>query len=355
MKEDRLPEWLENSGIQFDKNAIANEYATAHKRNSPPGIRVLIVLGTSLASVLLFSLLITLVPYPNQGLMLCVGILSILSGLSINQKGKNDAVDTLAISLALLGYASLAAGFSQTDLHEDTIFASLAIVSLTFIFFSRGFVLPFLGVVSFFSLSYIWIVIKEIPLLTPALSLVMLLLLWAMFYREGHLIARFRRGSTRYAPFCLGLLVSLMASHYLFTPLIGMSVSERIPENYPLYFSIPNALLCLVSFYLFLPEMGVYAPVSKSALLVGLGVILSITLFAPTISLSILLLTMTFRNNHRTGFALSIVSLLAAIGLYYYDLHYSLLVKSILLMVSGLFFLAGFKLIQYFQKSRIDA
>lgn len=70
-------------------------------------------------------------------------------------------------------------------------------------------------------------------------------------------------------------------------------------------------------------------------LLVLVALVLLPTLFAPSISGSLLIVFLGFQFGYRTGLVLGIFSGVYAISRYYYDLNFSLLTKSILLMASG--------------------
>ena len=63
------------------------------------------------------------------------------------------------------------------------------------------------------------------------------------------------------------------------------------------------------------------------------------TILAPAISGSLLIVLLAFKVNYRTGFVMGLIALVYGIGQYYYDLQFTLLVKSIMLMASGALFL----------------
>ena len=69
---------------------------------------------------------------------------------------------------------------------------------------------------------------------------------------------------------------------------------------------------------------------------VAVAFILLPTLFAPAISGALLILLLCFLINHKTGLVTGIISFIYFISQYYYDLHFTLLVKSIILFSIGI-------------------
>ena len=66
------------------------------------------------------------------------------------------------------------------------------------------------------------------------------------------------------------------------------------------------------------------------------------TSYSPALSGSLLIILLCFLVNYRTGFVIGIIAFIYFVGQYYYDLHFNLLTKSILLISTGILFIVFF-------------
>ncbi len=342
---NEIQEWLEKQDFRFNEEAISRIYDSREQNPGHIAIRILIILGTLLAAGLIVSMLFSFGIYDSAIAMLITGTAGIIAGLWIHLKRQSDVTDTISISLILMGYASIAFGLVEWKADVGLICAILIAISTTCFLLSGNFILPFLSTVSACICLFIWIQAKCLPVFIPVLysSLAALLLLVYLF--EGSLLVLFRKHTLRYQPLRLGLLVSVLAGLYFFSPFFLGGLREFPLKNYQLYFSVPVSLISLFAVAHLLREAQSAAVSWKIAVFLIVTLVLGLTLLAPAISLSLYLLIITFYNAHKTGTVISIVSLCFAIGLYYYDLHFSLLVKSVLLILPGLIFLIAYWLI----------
>lgn len=350
MNGNALIDWLAASGIVYDEGAILKEQQKRQQATGHKVVRGLTVIGTFMASVLLLSSLFAIGLYENATSMFITGVAGFAGGLWLHRKEEKEVVDTFAISLALMGYTSIGFALSDWKAQKNLLYLTLGLLSAITFYISRRYILPFLSVVSFFSLSYFWIGDRNIPIMAPAISAVILGLLWWLYFREEDIAARFRLLSVHYLALCLGLIVSVLLSHYLFIPMKDVGFAGTKPPHYALYFAIPTSFFCLLAQFRISEETGVSSLNARLFLSAGIGLVLALAVYAPAISLSLFLLLLAFRLRYYTGLVLSLVSLLVALSLWYYDLQFSLLTKSILLMTSGSLFLAAFLIISHYSK-----
>jgi hypothetical protein len=78
----------------------------------------------------------------------------------------------------------------------------------------------------------------------------------------------------------------------------------------------------------------------------GLGLVTLPLVFLPLLLGSLLTLLLSFRNRHFIGIGTGVLGLVYFTSQYYYDLRWSLLDKSLVLMASGLLLLLGYFLFQ---------
>ncbi|ODS85041.1 MAG: hypothetical protein ABS46_02310 [Cytophagaceae bacterium SCN 52-12] len=343
---NEIREWLENQEFRFNEDAIRR---TCDSRERNPGhmaIRVLVILGTLLSAGLIVSMLFSFGIYDSAAAMLITGITGLVAGMWNHLKRQSDVTDTISISLLLMGYASIAFALVEWKVDTGLICGALIMISLACFILSKNFILPFLGLVSACICLFIWVQAKCPPVFIPLLYSVLAAALLPVYLYEGNLLVLLRKkASSHYQPLRTGLLVSVLAGLYIFSPFFLKGSQEFPFKHYQLYFSVPVSLICLLAVARLLQETQSALRSWKIAVFPVIALVLGLTLFAPAIGLSLYLLVITFYNAHKTGIIISIVSLCFAIGLYYYDLHFSLLVKSMLMILPGLVFLAGYRLV----------
>jgi len=74
----------------------------------------------------------------------------------------------------------------------------------------------------------------------------------------------------------------------------------------------------------------------------SLGIMLAPTFYTPPIAGAILIMLLSFYLGHTTSFGLGVVALIYFVTWFYYDLELTLLVKSLILMITGGLFIAGY-------------
>jgi uncharacterized membrane protein len=100
--------------------------------------------------------------------------------------------------------------------------------------------------------------------------------------------------------------------------------------------------------FLILPQLDVHEKNKRISITVLVALIVLPTLLSPAIVGILLLLLLSFRSGDRWIWILSLVSLIVFMSEYYYDLDYTLLTKSYILMGTG----AGFLLLYFFTRKK---
>jgi uncharacterized membrane protein len=103
--------------------------------------------------------------------------------------------------------------------------------------------------------------------------------------------------------------------------------------------SLVIIFILLYVVYLLLKTFKVTSPQTKLWVYLFSALTLLPTLFAPAISGALLIVMLSFRVNYKTGLSIGIIALVCFVILYYFDLNFTLLTKSIILFSSGLVFL----------------
>ena len=68
-------------------------------------------------------------------------------------------------------------------------------------------------------------------------------------------------------------------------------------------------------------------------------ILLMPTALSPAISVGLLIILLSFLTNYGTGLMICIIAFIYFVSQYYYDLHFTLLTKSILMFSSGMLFI----------------
>jgi Domain of unknown function (DUF4401) len=169
------------------------------------------------------------------------------------------------------------------------------------------------------------------------------LLVFALTYfmlQEAKIITLHPKLAKLYEPIRIGLIVCLLAT-------LCMLVMEKnrhiIAEGHNLMnvllASITLILVVLYTISTILPVLEITKQAQKNAIYAISSLLLLLTLFAPSISGALLIVLLSFRVNYKTGLAFGIVAFIYFTGQYYYDLSFSLLEKSLILLATGCVFL----------------
>lgn len=348
----KLPEWLPQSGIRYDEAAIRQELEQKKQVPENQVVRVFIIVGIILSSVLLVSILLVLGIHESPTIMLALGVFGYISGLLWHRRARTEVFDFWAISLLVMGYGSITYAFAEWELNTWIAFPIMALLSVVSVLFSFGFILPFLGTLSFYTVLLTWIAVEKQPLLMVLFVGLLHLELLVLYLAEGKFIASFRKLSRHFDPIRLGTVMAIQLALFIFTPFYIPFVSPEQPfANYELYYSIPSSVLCFYTVYYLSPAMGFFKGPSKMAILSIIGILLILTIYAPAISSTLLLLLLTYYGRHATGVVLAGLALIYAITMYYYEMEFTLLAKSFVLMGTGLIFITGFVLLNRFLKN----
>jgi hypothetical protein len=330
----------EGEGFQWEEGAVLQELQ-GHSA-SPMAVKILSVLGGCLAMLTSLGFLMMANLYQSQGAMAIVGVLFIVVAIVLNKSTDNLLLDTFGITSYILGYTLLGMGMEgtlsggsewRTDLNLiSAVFICIAVGSLLI---TQNYMLSFLSVLVVFGSLLSFLSINNsydlIHLYIPCLTF--LIAFW--YLHESDILAFHPKIAKLYNPVCLGLVISFLA---------GLAfVCKRgflpIAENYVWISSISTIGAVVYLLSILMKTFGIHQDKIKWTLY-GLGVLVMLpTAFSPAISGAILILLLSYYVKHVTGFVIGIVSLFYFLSQYYYDLNFTLLVKSGILFSSGLLFL----------------
>lgn len=339
-REARLQLLVAEATALEHKPLVADEKAMLEARTPEAtslAIKILSVAGGLFASIAFAAALFISGIYESS---VSLGVLCVLSlGCAVWLNYFRDRVifDTFTVCLFLLGLTFLAAAIAaaNSNVSEQGLLLPIALVSAIVLLLARRPVLIFTAAlllnVALFTLMTVTDALYFLPWYLSALSV----LLTFFFLYEGRIIVSHRLFLHWYRPLRAALIFSLIGGLILNANWVG---SFLRPIGNGLLFPVMAGCICWLLYRLFV-LLPVYK-IQHRILLLALSILLLLpTYFYPPLTGAILLLLLGFRNNNRLCFSLGVLFFIYAISRFYYELHTTLLVKSLLLMGSGVLLL----------------
>lgn len=321
-------------GLVMDEEKIQAEYSKENNHHSL-AIKVLSVFGGILASLTFIGFLFMAGLYDSSVALVITGAL--LLGLSVwlNKAFDTILIDTASISAFLISLLLMAFGLTQMEVDFNLILIIFILLSLACLVWVQNYVYAFISILVVNGCLLTLIMSNETYDLIHFLILFLTVALLMIFQKEAYLITGYKKYISLYPPLRIGMVISLL------TCLFMLSKGGLFPFQTQLVWFSSAVMITgiLYTFESVFKAMGIEKTPQKN-IIYGIAILLlAPTLLSPAITGSLLILLLSFRVNYKTGFAIGVISFIYALGQYYYDLHFTLLVKSILMMLSGLLFL----------------
>ncbi|MBC7566579.1 MAG: DUF4401 domain-containing protein [Pedobacter sp.] len=249
--------------------------------------------------------------------MIIMGVVTIGGSLTIERIAKSVILDTIAISSCLIGNIILGMGLNSIIKNDNLLTVGLMISAGLILNFSKSFVLNLFGVVSINVCLFTFISINNIHYIIP---LFLGYLGTAFIYLSFNSHLNWRLGSL------LSLLILLT---YL-----GFDLKEDIGTRY-----ISSAVIVgLIIFILqkIIHHLQIEGSDNRVMIYLISSVILVLSFFSPSISGALFILLLSFHTSYRTGLITGVIVLVYFVGQYYYNLEYSLLIKSGIMFGTGI-------------------
>ncbi|TFF38197.1 DUF4401 domain-containing protein [Mucilaginibacter psychrotolerans] len=333
---ERLSE-LHGEELAINREAIDKELAADAEAYQGLGIKLLSI-GGGLLATFFFLGFVGLVLTQASEASIFVGLLIMAGAIWLNKTSTNTILDTVLISSYLASFGMIAFGMVQLHVDANAIATVLLILAVITCVVTSGYMHNFFSVLVASGCLFAFVLINDAYEITHLLTL---LLAWSyawMCLNETDLIAQNPQLNARYMALRNGLLFSFIA----ILAYLGVADfrSSSLQDNF-----ISGLIIIAVTAFVLYAIVRALALRAKDKLMVYVlgGILLASTVFAPAICGALLIVFLSFHTGHRTGIAAGLVALVYFTGQYYYDLSYTLLIKSEIMMASGaLFFLAWF-------------
>ncbi|MDF2188629.1 DUF4401 domain-containing protein [Paraflavitalea sp. CAU 1676] len=345
---DLLRQLSDAHDISFDtevENAIREGFEKAHSNRSAIAIKVLTILGGVLATLLFIGFLYVIDIFNSTWGMLSLGIGFIVGSIVLSRRVDLLILDTIAVTLYASGLLMFGMGLSAGGMHSDMVSLFIIIMALITLVLIENYMLAFVAAIAVSACSLqLAFDLRGAFWISLYLSLAVAGLT-AWIKQEAVLITANPKLAILHSPIRLALVCTVLLSAS-FLP-VGYHAPYWYVALFPSLLSIGAILYLLPSI---LPSIGVQ-PKDEYVAYVAVTLVLVPILFAPAIACVLLVMILCFSIKDRTGFVMGIIGLIYYIGVFYYNLDLSLLVKSLLLMGSGILLIVLYFLLhQYFQR-----
>ncbi len=325
----------EGAGFEMDEKSILMEYDKKHENSRGMAIKVLSIFGGILSCLAFLGFLFILGIYSSSWGMFVMGIGLIAGSILLTNRFEKLVVDAISVSIYVLGFILLVAALSSFVFHEDALLLVSIVISMATLFLARNYLLSFISVVVVGASLLLLIISNDAY---EAVHFYIILYAVGITYtmlEEASLLAISPLSIRLYNPLRIGLIVSLLMG------ILMLGRDGLIPmSNSLVWISFVVLILCILfTIRAIIADLKI-APKNKAYGIYALSLLTLLpAVLAPAISGSLLIVLLAFKTNYRTGFVIGLVALVYAIGQYYYDLQFTLLTKSIMLMASGALFL----------------
>ncbi len=327
---------IEGEDFVYNENAIHTEYQIKEENQSSLSIKILSVLGGLLATLSFIGFLFITGLFNSELGLLILGGAFLFFTIIINKESNKITIDTASIVTYIIGIVLLSIGLKEMEFTENNILILVSIIGMGTLFITQNYMLSFVAILTINGSFLILIAFNKIPNLIHLYISFNTLIATYLFLNESRLISKNIKISKLYNPSRIGFIFSLLMG---LIATIKSFFTHHISQGYLWLSSIIISSCILYVLFLLLKILEVNSLKSKF-LIYTLSLLLLLPIFySPSILGAILIILLSFLVNYKTGFVIGVVAFIYFISQYYYDLHFTLLTKSIILFSSGIVFL----------------
>lgn len=318
----------------FDEEAIVSEYEKKNADDTGMLIKLVTIFGAILAAIaLLFFMGITNL-YNSAAALLIFGTGFIAGSVWLNAFEDGLTLVTASITGYMVGITLFCFGLEKMGLTTSMICTWIIAISITSFFITRSYLFSFISVILICG-SFLGILMdhKTYDLVYFYISIITILLTF-VFVEEPGILRANKLVSMRYEPIRSGLMAALIFGLVI----AGVKGIVPISPDQKWVAFIPTMAAIIYLIYRASAIFSIATTGSRWLIYIIALVPLALTVSAPAISGSLLILFLSFYANYKTGLIIGILSLVYFTCQYYYDLNFTLLTKSCFLFISGIIF-----------------
>lgn len=328
----------EGENFQYNETAILAEYQKKAANTSSLAIKILSIFGGFFATQTFLGFLALMRLFESEIAILITGIIFIIAAIWLNKTHDKLIFDTLSISTYVTGFVLLGIGLSGLNVEENPLIFIILVVSLLTLLVNQTYMLSFIAVINVSGCLLAFIIFNKSYEFFHLYNISIAYTLAYVILNEAKIITFNKKLSKLYDPTRIGLIFSLLFGLVI---LVNRAVFE-MPTS---FIWLSSVLLLIGVIYLvsqIMKRMNITDKKQQIIIYILSVLVLSSTIFAPSILGAILIMLLSFFVNYKTGLVIGITALAYFVSQYYYDLNLTLLVKSIILFSSGILFIVFF-------------
>lgn len=316
----------------IDEQAISDELQQGQTEQTSVAIKIISVFGGFFATLAFLGFLLLVGLYNSEEGLLFFGFIFIAGALAINKMFQKTITDTASICAYMTGHAMIAFSLVELDADLNVICILFIGISALTLYISQTYVLSFIATLTALMSLLAMVFIAEAFNAIHLFIILLTVVLTTVLLNEAKIIIELKGHSKLYGPVSMALIVALIISFGI----VNVSNIDFLPIQYVWTSSIVtiSAVVFIVS-----KILKIFKTESLTKIIgayVSIGFVLLPTIYAPAISGALLILLLCFLVNQKTGLAVGIISFIYFISQFYYDLHFTLLLKSIILFLTGI-------------------
>jgi uncharacterized membrane protein len=350
--QDQLQEIKVQEGPDFscDEELLTQFIQTQQEPEPAISTRVLSFVGGTLATLTFIGFLLVAGLYNSTFGLIIFGLGSLTGGIILHNYSKSLIYDSTAISLFLIGFVLFLFGLSSADAEDETLALASILIGLTTYFISQSSLISFVAILMA-SGGFLYL-INEInaPNLLHLYNFVLVGLFCLTALNEAYFFTKTYKTANKYQTLFAALIVSLIVGLFPITRNLHFGL------NFQYFFlsSVAPSLAIVYFSYVGLNQLNSKGKALHWVILGLLSILLFLCAFTPGISGTLLIIILSYKIKFRPGLAIGIVTFVYFISGFYYNLELSLLNKSLLLIGTGITFLALYNLILKLQTNEQD-
>lgn len=341
-----INQFKETEGETFaiNEQAIIAETVEQAANKTTVSITVLSILGGFFATLAFIAFLLLVGLYDSEEGLLIFGFLLVAASVGINKAYNKVIIDTVSVSAFMAGFCMVGFGLMELEVDERLVCLIFMLSAIVILVINQSFLLSLFSFGIVFGSIIFLIYVSNVEYVAIYIYLSFLaILLTAISVHESFLLTRARKFAKLYQPLHLALVCTLIASFQ--TVVIQ---NEYYSEEYVNYSWLLSCASILPIIYTLTKILQLYSikdnNLQKGIIYAGTTLLLLPTFYAPAISCGLLILLISYLVNNRVTLVMGIVSFIHSIVVFYYNLGYTLLQKSIILFVTGILFLIAYML-----------
>ncbi len=294
------------------------------------GIKILAILGGVLASFFFFGFTYMMFGKSSYATLI-FGIVILVAAIFVEKAIKNTVLDSICVCSLIVGCALISTSVERLTHSQNITTLVVLLVAIITIATTSAKIFNLLATLAVNGCLYALIESNKLEPLYHVFATFLTVGFVSLNLAEAKFLTSYPSVSRRYEPLRTGFMISLVAMlfHYL-----GGWRTEP-PFNW-----VSGGIFNIASLFVVHQLIIKLKIVQQQWLVYTISIlVLSSCIFEPTISGSILLILVSFYVSYHLGTATGIIALIYFVGQFYYDLSFTLLEKSLMMMATGTLFL----------------